>query len=367
MQHFVKFCILAQTWESITKRFPVFPFEGPRPTRWWVNFLMVLIFAKVNNAEVHFWLSPRQIGIAKKRHFSEFPPEFQLFAVLLVDALWTPRQSLIYPAFLFLFRMVNEAFCLLPSIITLKCGLCTSNMSIHWLFVECRIKGPKLYFLNFSTIPRWFNVHEIWKHVALEPKLISTQLHNSFFLKINQRTHYVLALARYWSHTTEPTQEQGATCLKSFWNETSYRLTRSGSDWATDKSARRNVRTALLRLAEGCGTMGRAQLAWPVEEDFTKEATLRLHVEGWVRAGWVVRQADPTASQGTGMMDIRARGGLSCFWLEAQTLLAPWESSPYLMPCQHSLQGRGQTIAPTWAPPPSKTCGLDDDFAVSKI
>lgn len=39
------------------------------------------------------------------------------------------------------------------------------------------------------------------------------------------------------------------------------------------------MRTALIWMAEGCGNMGRAQLVWPVEEDSTKEAMLRLNVE----------------------------------------------------------------------------------------
>lgn len=184
--------ILAQTWESIIERFPVFPFEGPHPARWWENFLMALNFANVNNNKVHFWLRARQIGTAKQRHFSKLSPDFPLFALLL-DALWTPWQSLIHPTFLFLFTMVNKTFCNLPSFTTQKRGLHTSNIGIHRVFVDYRIMGPKLYLLNhnlnFSTIPRWFNGHEIWEHVALECKLISTQLHHSLILRINQCTH----------------------------------------------------------------------------------------------------------------------------------------------------------------------------------
>lgn len=47
---------------------------------------MALNFAKVNDAEVHFWPSTRQIEIANQTHFSMIPSEFQLFALLL-DAL----------------------------------------------------------------------------------------------------------------------------------------------------------------------------------------------------------------------------------------------------------------------------------------
>lgn len=39
---------------------------------------------------------------------------------------------------------------------------------------------------------------------------------------------------------------------------------------------------------------------------------------------------DKIPSQGTGMMDVKARGGLFCSWLEARAPLSPWESSSEL-------------------------------------
>lgn len=42
------------------------------------------------------------------------------------------------------------------------------------------------------------------RHVALEYRLISTQLHNSFILKITLKHPYVLALAGCWSYIVKP-------------------------------------------------------------------------------------------------------------------------------------------------------------------
>lgn len=80
-------------------------------------------------------------------------------------------------------------------------------------------------------------------------------------------------------------------------------------------------------MTNGCGNMKRVKLARAVEKDSTEEAMLRLNVEGWGRAKWVEQCEDKIPSQGTGMMDVKARGGLFCSWLEAQARLSPWESS----------------------------------------
>lgn len=51
-------------------------------------------------------------------------------------------------------------------------------------------------------------------------------------------------------------------------------------------------------------------------------------IAGWVRAGWVEWQDGEILGQGIGVMEVTARGGLSCSWQEAKLYPNPGHSPP---------------------------------------
>ena len=153
-------CMFFPKGEKVFLRFPVcLPFQRPHHGEWWENFLMALSFPQVNSASVHFWLSPRQTGTVSWR----------ISASLILNPScvrsWICLQLLDYAysihTFPTLIIMDNRAYHNFLYV-TQKYDLSTSNISIHWVLVKCRIMAPNLHLLNqnlnCSTISKWFNM-----------------------------------------------------------------------------------------------------------------------------------------------------------------------------------------------------------------
>lgn len=158
--------ILAQTWESIAKRFPVYlPFWRAHHSEWWENFLMVWVLPKSTMLKSISGWAPNKHGTQETLTSSTY-----LRLILSVSCLHSFRLCLellghpcFIPALLSLSVWLTEHTATF-SLLLLKSGVwaLAASMFIGCLS-KCRITGPNLclvnWNLNFSEISRWFNVH----------------------------------------------------------------------------------------------------------------------------------------------------------------------------------------------------------------
>ena len=216
-------------WDSQS----IFPSEGPitpngEGTSWWL-----WVFPKSTMLKsISSWAPGRQESLNG---------DISAGLILNLSCVhsWTCLELLDYACsihtLLSVFNMVNRAYFNLLLFVTQK-YLSTSIISIHRCLLN--VESWALTYTSWiriqilAQLPDDLKCIKVWGTLALEHKLISIQLCNSFIIKV-MTLHLLCADTVLDAGVTllnTPNSRENVY-LKSFWDEAHYRLTRSVSDW----------------------------------------------------------------------------------------------------------------------------------------